>query len=90
MCSVYEIALGPEASFKLVAKVCLPKKGVIKSISFSDNMLVLRHGTVLNLVDIAEKPRRSLLVRSPPSGDLGFVVSYYSHPTFTLAQISSI
>lgn len=53
-------------------------------------MLVLRHGSALNLVDIAEKPRRSLLVRSPSSEGLGFAVSYYSHLTFTLAQISSI
>lgn len=84
MCKVYEVALGPGASFKLVAAVRLPTAEIIRSISFSDNMLVLSRGSAINLIDITKKPRRNLLVLSPYSEDLEDMVSYCGHLPLTI------
>ncbi|KAF9448928.1 hypothetical protein P691DRAFT_813357 [Macrolepiota fuliginosa MF-IS2] len=70
LCRVYEVALKPDASFKLLMTVRLSTPEIIRSISFSDNMLILSRGSAINLVDIAKKPRRDLLVLSPYSEDL--------------------
>lgn len=48
---------------------------IIRTISFSDNMLILSRGSAINLVDIAKRPRRDLLVLSPYTDDLEDMVS---------------
>lgn len=75
---MYEVALKPDTAFKLLATVRLSTPEIIRTISLTDNMLILSRGSAINLVDIYRKPRRDLLVLSPYSEDLEDMVSFIS------------
>ncbi|KAJ3564986.1 hypothetical protein NP233_g7932 [Leucocoprinus birnbaumii] len=69
-CRVYEVALKAHSSFKLLSIVRLSEPGIIRTISFHDNILLLSRGSAINLVDINAKPQRDIVVISPFSDDL--------------------
>ncbi|EKM82030.1 hypothetical protein AGABI1DRAFT_126380 [Agaricus bisporus var. burnettii JB137-S8] len=57
-CSVYEVALRPNASFQLIARGRVSTSAISRTTSIVDNIIILSRGSKIILVDISENPRR--------------------------------
>jgi hypothetical protein len=70
-CHVYEVPLkAASVSFRLLTTVPLNQPEIIRAINFADNALILSYGSSINLVDVAGKLHRNLMVLSPYADDL--------------------